>query len=415
MNSLILPFGNCCTRTKTPRSDTDPPNLWAYRKDPNPPDQAAVSQLEPLAAPRHHYLRGIGSYVWLIVWLGLIGIAGYALGPIFHDRWHLLALALPLAAGLADWRESVLNYAVTLEPDGLRAERRLAAMDFYLFCRLFFIGLCLTGFVVIIVWVSPWLIRIGPPLPWLFWLIGLDLLMMQFGISAGWSAAPMADAGFGSAVQLQRAKTPAAVKGLLDGWTAGHLGEEGRRLLAPVARTLWRDLLGFILSYSILLFVGTWILLSLLDNPPDDERPWMLLSTTFWTWGAAASLAIACALADCIEDICHLKYIKLFPAAPGRGRVALAVTATSLSTFFLVWVLWPPVGRPPGFSGRKSSWYFGASPAVAITQPAALRWPWWYSPSCFSIRECEIGSRKPSFARAPIQHGSNRHDPHLCA
>jgi uncharacterized protein (DUF2235 family) len=308
----------------------NPPNLWAYRQSPSPDDIAVVSQLEPLAAPRHHYLCGFGARVWFIVWIGFISLAGGSLAPIFCDHWHILAwvlaLVLPVAAGLADWRESVLNYAVALEPDGAQAERRLAAMDFYLFWRLVFIGLFLTGIVVFIVCVSPWLIRIGPPTPWLLWLIGLDLLMIQFGVSGGWSAAPMTDAGFGSIVQLQKANTPAAVKGLLEQWTGGHSGEKGRQLLAPVRRTLWRDLLGFILSYSILLFLGTWIVLSWFD--PQPHRFWMVLSTTFWTWAAAAGLTIACALADCVEDNCHLKYIKQFPNAPGRGLVARAVSAT---------------------------------------------------------------------------------------
>jgi uncharacterized protein (DUF2235 family) len=305
----------------------NPPNLWAYRQNPNPPDTAAASQLN-YPPPRHRYLKGIGAYVWLIIWLGLIAVTAHNLGLLLHDRWQILTYALPVLAFLADLRESILNHAVALEPDGAGAERRLAAIDFYLFWRLIFICLVLAGIVLLVVKYSPWLIRIGPTTPWLCWLIALDVLMIHFGISAAWSAAPMADAGFGSVVQLQGAKTPAAVMKLFGCWTAGDFGTKGRQLLAPVVRTLWRDILGFIPSYSVLLFLGTWIALSLFS--PAKDRLCLVLSTHRWTWGVAALLTIACAIADWIEDGHHLNYIKRLPSPPEAGTVARAVWATRL-------------------------------------------------------------------------------------
>jgi uncharacterized protein (DUF2235 family) len=304
----------------------NPPNLWAYRQNPNPPDAAVAGRLN-YDPPRHHYLHGIGACVWLIVWLGLIGVAAQALGQLLHDRWHILAFGVPVLACLADWRESVLNHAVALEPDGVRAERRLAAIDFYLFWRLVFICFVLAGVILVAVNVAPWLVRIGPT-SWLWWLIGLDVLMIHFGISAAWSAAPMADAGFGSIVKLQRTKTPALVMELFGHWTGGDFGPKGRQLLAPVVRTLWRDILGFIPSYSVLLFLGTWMALSLFS--PEKDRLCLVLSTHRWTWGVAGLLAAACAIADWIEDRHHLNYIKGLPNPPGAGTVVRALWATRL-------------------------------------------------------------------------------------
>lgn len=330
----------------------NPPNLWAYRQKPNLPDAKTAAPLN-YPPPRHRYLQGIGSYAWLIVWLGLIAITGCALDRFLHDRWHnlavtlpplhswhsfavtlallhswhILAIALPLLALFADCRESVLNHAVALEPDGGKAERKLAFIDLYLFWRLVFICMVLAGIVLFVVTISPWLIKIGPK-PWLLWLLALDVLMIQFGISAAWAAAPMADAGFGSVVRLQEAKTPDAVRTLLGRWTGGDFGEKGRQLLTPVARTLWRDILGFIPSYTVLLFLGTWMALSVFLTSPEERRLCMVFSTLWWTWGGAAILAILCAIADWIEDRCHLSYIKRLADPPSGGRVACARAAT---------------------------------------------------------------------------------------
>jgi hypothetical protein len=305
----------------------NPPNLWAYRQKPNPPDLETAAPLK-YPPPRHRYLQGIGSYVWLIVWLGLIAMTGCALDRLLHVPWHILAVALPLLALLFDWRESVLNHAVALEPVGDKVERRLAFMYLYLFWRLVFICLVLAGIVLFVVMISPWLIKIGPK-PWLLWLLALDVLMIQCGISAAWAAAPMAGAGFGSVVQLQQAKTSDDVRKLLGGWTGGDFGEKGRQILAPVARTLWRDKLGFIPSYTVLLFLGTWMALSLFLTSPEEGRLCAVFSTHCWTLGVAAILAILCAIADWIEDQLHLSYIKRLAAdSPKGGTVACARAAT---------------------------------------------------------------------------------------
>jgi hypothetical protein len=306
----------------------NPPNLWAYRQKPNPPDEAICAQLN-YPPPRHHYLQGVGAYIWLIAWLGLIAVTGCALDSLLNLPWPILIFTLPLLALFADWRENVLNHAVALEPDGDKAERKLAFIDLYLFWRLIFIGMVLAGIVLVLISIPPWFMNIGPK-SWLLWLIALDILLIQCGITAAWAAAPMADAGFGSIVQLQQAKTPAAVRKLLGRWTGEDFGDEGRQLLAPVVRTLWRDMLGFIPSHLVLFWVGTWMALSVFFTDPADGRLCAVFSPHAWTWLTAATLALAFAIADWIEDRYHLKFIKGLANSPETGAVTRARVATWL-------------------------------------------------------------------------------------
>src|SRR3954465_11175661 len=57
----------------------------------------------------------------------------------------------------------------------------------------------------------------------------------------------------------------APVRERLAKW-AGTYGEEGRSALMTVSRSLWRDTLGFVPSYTLLLFVGSWLALSLYNS-----------------------------------------------------------------------------------------------------------------------------------------------------
>jgi uncharacterized protein (DUF2235 family) len=349
----------------------NPPNLWAYRQKPNLPDKKIAAELT-YAPPRHHYLQGIGSYVWLIVWLGLLAMTGCALDRCLHVPWHILAIALPLLALFADWRESVLNHAVALEPDGDEAERKLAAMDLYLFWRLIFICAVVAGFVLVVIKISPWLISIGPERWPLLWLLALDVLVIQFGISAAWAAAPMADAGFGSVVQLQAAKTPDEVRTLLGHWTGEDFGEKGRQLLAPVVRTLWRDILGFIPSYTVLLFLGTWMALSVFFTSPGEGRLCVVLSTQRWTWGIAAGLAILCAIADWIEDRCHLSYIKRL-ANPPKGATVACARAATLAKYVLFFLGFVATGAAVAWLFSKEiPFIFSCHPQAGLIPVAVL-------------------------------------------
>ncbi|PYQ62697.1 MAG: hypothetical protein DMF53_12410, partial [Acidobacteria bacterium] len=198
----------------------NPPNLWRYRKDREPGFSG-----EP---PVHRY--GDPSLRWwalLAVWLGLIALAGGKLGELLDGRlnnggsvwsWRLALLA-PLIAFLVDWRESVLNHKTALEPEGMAAEKRRAWMDWYLGIRLGAIAAAAAGIVIAVyyfgwVWLRLDLQRSNS----LFWLLALAALWIYFQAAMAWAGGPMTDAGLGSIVPLQLARTPEAVRERLAKW-----------------------------------------------------------------------------------------------------------------------------------------------------------------------------------------------------
>jgi hypothetical protein len=67
--------------------------------------------------------------------------------------------------------------------------------------------------------------------------------------------------------------------------------------LEPIRESLWRDIVGFIPLYSIVLGFGTWL--------SAQEFGWPWLNRLWFLFPAAA------AVADWAEDICHLKYLRL--------------------------------------------------------------------------------------------------------
>jgi hypothetical protein len=310
----------------------NPPNLWRYRKDREP----GFSGKPPV----HRY--GDPSLRWwalLAVWLGLIALAGGKLGELLDGRlnnggsvwsWRLALLA-PLIAFLVDWRESVLNHQTALEPEGMAAEKRRAWMDWYLGIRLGAIAAAAAGIVIAVYyfgWV--WLRLDLQHSNSLFWLLALAGLWIYFQAAMAWAGGPMTDAGLGSIVPLQLARTPEAVRERLAKW-AGTYGEEGRSALMPVARSLWRDTLGFVPSYTLLLFVGSWLALSLYNSKlhlGPSESFFGILSRHDRFWMPVLLGALLCALADEIENWSERRYVRRFPAPPSPGAVYLAVAAT---------------------------------------------------------------------------------------
>jgi uncharacterized protein (DUF2235 family) len=121
-----------------------PPNLWEYLKRHEP------GFSEPM--PKHRYVGGGVSIGLLALWLALIGVAGWVIGAYVGVQEWVLAVLLPALALFADWRESVLNHAVTLEPTGRRARRRLAWMNAYLVVRIAAISAILGGLCFLFLW-----------------------------------------------------------------------------------------------------------------------------------------------------------------------------------------------------------------------------------------------------------------------
>jgi len=316
----------------------DPPNLWRFRKD--------ADASFPKPPPPHRYGEpGVKWWIALGVWLYLIGVAGWTLGgrldawrgPLCGVSWRWLAALAPFLALLVDWRESVLNHRTALEPEGMKAEKRLAWMDFYLGVRLGALFAAALGVVILVVKIcGPWLRRdLALPTPeevfFLRWLLALDGLWLLFQGAMAWNGGPMTDAGLSSIVNLQRAKSPAKVVQCLAKW-AGGTTEKEQPLLTPVVRALWRDMLVFIPAYTLVLFASSWLALSLAEvhlfRVTPGHMSLGLLSCDRCVWLPALAGAILCALADYVEDWSELRFVRLFPEPPSRGAVAVASTAT---------------------------------------------------------------------------------------
>ncbi|HZF11330.1 MAG TPA: DUF2235 domain-containing protein [Thermoanaerobaculia bacterium] len=311
-----------------------PPNLWRYLKDHSP-------QHRDLPPPPHRY--GEEGWRWwacLAGWLALIALAAWKLGGVLDNRyappfgtvsWRWLAVAVPLLALLVDWRESVLNHKTTLYPDGMQAEKRLAWMDWYLGIRLAAITAAAAGLVLLVFQVGwTWLRRDLPLSQPLLWLFAITGLWIYFQAAMAWNGGPFKDAGLGSIVDLQLKRTPKAVQECLLGWAGDDATDAGRQTLMPVVRSLWRDLLGFIPAYTVLLFVGTWLALSLSQNGLPTWDAVGLLSHERSAWLPALLGALLCALADVVEDAGELHYVRRFPELPPPLLVAFTFAATCL-------------------------------------------------------------------------------------
>lgn len=334
----------------------NPPNLWEYCKrkelEYDHEEESRESDENHLreyrkrkgwkcgSSPTHTYVDR-GGIAYLALWMIVIGFGGYGLGKLVYQlalgkpgnvplSW-CLAFALPLFAVFIDWRESVLNYRLALEPSGQRAEQRMAWMELCLFIRLIaivFFALGIGSIVFFLITRCPWLWRW--PSREVGWLLALDALLLFFVAAQSWCAAPMNDAGLGSIVELQKRRRSEMVVEYLKALACDDKNDMGRDLLAPVARTLWRDILGFIPVYSLLIFIGTWLALPIFLPQPDGEKLLGLLSKDWLSIVLAAGLTGAGALADWAEDIIHLQYLDLFPKAPSQRLVDIAITMTSV-------------------------------------------------------------------------------------
>jgi uncharacterized protein (DUF2235 family) len=338
-----------------------PPNIWEYLTRTN----AAFS--EP--PPPHRYLQGGKSRAYFAVWLAGIGFAGWNIGTLVSPSCApTLPVALPLIALIADWCESILNHRVALEPSGLRAERRMAWMDCCLAIRLCALALFAAGIVFLIVKVAPWLL-LGEPRSHVAWLFALDALFLYFAGAMAWCGGPMTDAGLGSIVKLQMQTTPDGVVKCLTEWANGSATGEAAKLLAPVARSLWRDILGFIPAYSIFLFIGTWLALSLAESRLLDHAPFDafldLLSVNAAAWVSAA-LVLLCAVADYVEDAIHLRYLAVFPSPPSRTQVVIASLATR-TKFVLFGIALALTCLAAATLGAQQLWYLFHTPAGDLT------------------------------------------------
>jgi uncharacterized protein (DUF2235 family) len=142
-------------------------------------------------------------------------------------------------------------------------------------------------------------------------LLALQLALVYVGRARNWTAEPMAKANLGSVVRLQTCVTPNQVAECLESWRArlvcawdskdndftnGPAAKQMRKLLGEV---LYRDMIGFIPVYSLVLFFGLWF-------GHRYVSPWR--DGLFALWWLLPVLAAA---TDYLEDACHFRYRSL--------------------------------------------------------------------------------------------------------
>jgi uncharacterized protein (DUF2235 family) len=160
-------------------------------------------------------------------------------------------------------------------------------------------------------------------------LLLLQLSLIYFANALSWAGRPMTRAHLGSIVRLQLRASPGNVKDCLDRWCTGLGGRQphriGCRMRAIVRETLYRDMIGFIPVYSLVFAFGLWF------------GAWQL----GWTWlqGLWLIVPLIAASADYLEDVCHLRFLKvhegdeypsLFLTWLGAAMTSIKVVALSV-------------------------------------------------------------------------------------
>lgn len=327
----------------------NPPNLYEYRARPETPAAPALPVAPEPREPPHKYCETRAAKVGLGAWLLGIALSGEMISLIavgWQWHWiHILPMLFFLAAWRVDWLESSLTHKRAVRPRDAAGEKLDGWLDLLMNLRLiavaaFVVGI---GFLLWAVWALIDRFTFYPvPLAEAVWLVAFCAMLMRFNSSRIWAARPMREAGFGSIVQLQNAKTPAGVVALREAWMrlclrpsdAAKLDDkdlkdyhtaDAHRLL-PVHRAIWRDRIGFIPAYSVAFFAGLWVMLSLLQGwwllPECSAPPIMGLLSPCWScWGPAAFIVLVAALADYIEDSIHIGYLEEHANAPTAGTV----------------------------------------------------------------------------------------------
>jgi hypothetical protein len=144
----------------------------------------------------------------------------------------------------------------------------------------------------------------------------LQLSLIYFWRAFLWLAEPMAEAHLDSVTKLQRCLTPKQVAACLNRWRNLLIccwqeddpvtGPAARRMREIVRAALWRDIVGFIPVYTGFLMFGLRFgayhtnlpVLQFLKLPGSGFELWWLIP-------------VATAVADYVEDACHLRYLSL--------------------------------------------------------------------------------------------------------
>jgi hypothetical protein len=158
-------------------------------------------------------------------------------------------------------------------------------------------------------------------------LLLIELALIYFVRAFAWVGEPTSRANLESIVKLQLCFTPAQVMRRLTAWrdrlTGGGSRTAATTALASILRAaLWRDIIGFIPVYGVVLGAGVWFAVSQLMWPPE-----------------LYALPVIAVATDYVEDACHLAYIRRFEAGelPAVALTALSFTMSviKLATFAL--------------------------------------------------------------------------------
>jgi uncharacterized protein (DUF2235 family) len=165
-----------------------------------------------------------------------------------------------------------------------------------------------------------------------------QLLLLQLALAYTWRALlwvrePMAAANLGSVVPLQWRATPKRVAGLLEEWwhrlkcewlkgdQDAVNGPAAVRLRDLLGQALWRDIVGMIPVYTLVFVFGLWFAWSRVAGFAFLDRP---AGPALW-W----SIPLAAAVANYLQDFCHLVYLGRHAAGKQAPLVLTVVGFTA--------------------------------------------------------------------------------------
>jgi hypothetical protein len=169
------------------------------------------------------------------------------------------------------------------------------------------------------------------------------LLLLEIGLlytlrSFYWAGEPMAKANLGSLVKLQFCFTPSAVKARLEHWRSKlacekeendanrHTGPAAVALRRYIELSLWRDILGLIPTYTIVMWFALWLAAERLGITWLAQEMW---GVPLWWF-----IPIVIALADYLEDAAHLYFLNCHQvnADPAWPVTILGATMATIKT-----------------------------------------------------------------------------------
>lgn len=165
------------------------------------------------------------------------------------------------------------------------------------------------------------------------WLLLLQLSFAYLLRAMAWVDEPLSKANLGRSTDLQVALTPSRVLACLDRWCA-MLGDHDRRpsgacaMTSLVRQALWRDVVGFIPVYTVIMLLGLWFAAARLGWS-DYWKPLQYL----WL---VVPLGTACC--DYLENACHFRYLRLHEQGktPPPGLTWFSSSMTCLKTIGFV-------------------------------------------------------------------------------